>query len=278
MDILITVNETFIDIAEEAIFSISYNNKEHINFYLMYSDIPQEKIDKFKKFIEERCNNSFFPIKFVLPEADKMPQILDGTFVGIEAYYRVFAPFVLPKKLDKILYLDVDLVCMGSLKGLYDEELGDNYYIAVADKGATKKDLIRLGIPENYTYINNGVTLINLKKIREDLNLQKVINLVLEQSKDLVYLEQDFMNKNFYEKIKVVSNKYNWLVKTCKFKDMPYTPIIFHFAGSNKPWHDDISRYEPEFIEPYYKILELEGKTEYLKDLREKHKQNRIKK
>ena len=277
MDILITVNENFIDIAEEAIFSISYNNKEHINFYLMYAQIPQPKIDKLRKFIEERCNNSLYPIKFSIPEVTNIPQILDGTFVGIEAYYRIFAPFVLPQELDKILYLDVDLICTGSLKELYDEDLEDNYYIAASDSGVTTKDLIRLDIPTNYTYINNGVTLINLKKIREDFTIQQIIDLIIEQSKDLLYLDQDFMNKNFYKNIKVVSNKYNWLVKTCKYKDMPYKPIILHYAGSNKPWHDDISRYEVEFIEPYYKILELEGKTEYLKSLKEKHLLNRKK-
>ena len=205
MDILITVNENFIDIAEEAIFSISYNNKEHINFYLMYAQIPQPKIDKLRKFIEERCNNSLYPIKFSIPEVTNIPQILDGTFVGIEAYYRIFAPFVLPQELDKILYLDVDLICTGSLKELYDEDLEDNYYIAASDSGVTTKDLIRLDIPTNYTYINNGVTLINLKKIREDFTIQQIIDLIIEQSKDLLYLDQDFMNKNFYNKIKTKS-------------------------------------------------------------------------
>ena len=55
---------------------------------------------------------------------------------------------------------------------------------------------------------------------------------------------------------------------------MPYVPVILHYAGSNKPWHDDISRYEIEFIEPYYKILELEGKINYLEKLKKLHIEN----
>ena len=51
MDILFSVNETFLDIAEEAIFSISYYNPEPIHFYLMYSEMPQEKIERFQKFV-----------------------------------------------------------------------------------------------------------------------------------------------------------------------------------------------------------------------------------
>ena len=275
MNILIAVNETFLNIAEEAIFSISYYNKEHINFYLMYSDIPEEKINNFKKFVEEKCNNSLYPIKFAFPEAVKIPQILDGIYVGIETYYRLFAPFILPKELDKVLYLDVDLICMDSIEGLYNEELGENYFVGCEDKCITKKDLDRLGLPEDYKYINAGVVLINLKKMRENFTAQKLVDMVIEQSKVLEYLDQDFINKNFCKEIKVISNKYNWLVKTCKYKDMPYKPAILHYAGGNKPWHDDISRYEVEFVEPYYKILELEGKTEYLEKLKKAHKENR---
>lgn len=274
MNILISVNETFLDIAEEAIFSMSYHNQEHINFYLMYSDIPQEKINHFQKFVEEKCKNSLFPIRFELPEAVKIPKVLDGIYVGIETYYRLFAPFILPKELDKVLYLDVDLICMGSLEGLYNEELGENYFVGCEDKGVTAEDLKRLNLPEDYHYINAGVVLINLKKMRENFTAQKLVDMVLEQSKDLKYLDQDFINKNFSKNIKVVSNKYNWLVKTCKYKDMPYKPVILHYAGSNKPWHDDISRYEPEFVEPYYEVLELEGKTEYLERLKKVHKDN----
>lgn len=274
MNILFSVNENFLDIAEEAIFSISYYNKEHINFYLMYSELPEEKIQKFQKFVEEKCHNSFMSIKFELPEAVKIPKILDGFYVGIETYYRLFAPFILPKELDKILYLDVDLICMGDLSGLYQEELGDNYFVGCEDKGIGIEDLSRLNLPLDYHYINAGVILINLKKMREDFTAQKIVDMVLEQSKDLKYLDQDFINKNFSNKIKVVSNKYNWLVKTCKYKDMPYRPIILHYAGSNKPWHDDISRYETEFIEPYYEILVLEGKIEYLEKLKKAHREH----
>lgn len=277
MDILISVNETFLNIAEEAIFSISYNNNEHINFYLMYSDISEEKINKFQKFVEEKCNNSLIPMKFQLSEAIHIPKILDGIYVGIETYYRLFAPFILPKELDKILYLDVDLICSGSLSELYNEEIGDSYFIGCEDKCISSEDLKRLDLPDDYKYINAGVVLINMKKIRENYTAQKLVDMIMNQSKDLKYLDQDFINKNFCNNIKVVTNKFNWLVKTCKYKDMPYNPVIIHYAGSNKPWHDDISRYEPEFIEPYYEILELEGKNEYLEKLKKLHSENRKK-
>jgi lipopolysaccharide biosynthesis glycosyltransferase len=241
----------------------------------MYSEMPQEKIERFQKFVEEKCHKSFTPIKFELPEAVEIPQVLDGVYIGIETYYRLFAPFILPQEIDKILYLDVDLICTGSLAGLYNEELGNNYFIGCEDKGVGIEDLNRLELPADYHYINAGVILINLKKIREDFTAQKMVDMVLEQCKELKYLDQDFINKNFSDKIKVVSNKYNWLVKTCKYKDMPYKPVILHYAGSNKPWHDDISRYETEFIEPYYEVLALEGKTEYLEKLKKVHNENR---
>jgi len=276
MNIVISVNEKFLDISEEAIYSLSYYNNEHINFYLIYSDIPQNKINSFKKFVEEKCNNTLYAIKFKLLEAENIPKILDGINVGIETYYRLFTPFLLPENIDKVLYMDVDLVCTDSILDIYNEEIGDNYFVGCEDKGITKEDLERLKLPLDYKYINAGVVLINLKKMRENFTEKKIVEMILEQCKDLRFLDQDFINKNFYNEIKVISNKYNWIVKTCKYKDMPYKPAILHYAGSTKPWHDNVNRYENEFIEPYYKILELEGKIDYLNKLKKIHNEKRL--
>ena len=36
-------------------------------------------------------------------------------------------------------------------------------------------------------------------------------------------------------------------------------PLILHYAGSVKPWHDNVSRFDKEFLEPYYNALRLQG-------------------
>lgn len=277
MNILMSVNKRFLKYSEEMIFSLLYYSSEKIDLYLMYqeTELKNYELEYISKFVSKTKKGKVIPIKIDADILKKAPVTdNEGNFFGIEAYSRLFCTFKLPKEIDKILYLDVDMICTGDIKELYSIPFESKTWIAVQDYGIKQKDLKRLGLPDEHKYINSGMLLINIEKLRKEYTTEKIVNLILDNRNILIYPDQDFINKFFAGDIKIIDSKYNLLAKNVAYKDLKEKPLIIHYAGSIKPWEDDVSRFEKEYIEPYYETLRLQGnnKKEKLQELLEKHK------
>lgn len=277
INILMSINKKFLEYSEEMIFSILYYSSEKINLYLMYQEkeLKQEDLENISKFVLKTGKGKVIPIKIDAKILTGAP-ITDneGSFFGIEAYSRLFCAFKLPKDVEKILYLDVDMICTGDIKELYTIPFEGKTWIAVQDKGIKETDLRRLNLPVGYKYINSGMLLVNIEKLRKNYTAEKIAELILKNREILIYPDQDFINKFFVGDIKLIDRKYNLLAKDIRYEELEEKPLIIHYAGSVKPWDDNVSRFEKDYIEPYYEALRLQedDKKEKLKELLEKHK------
>lgn len=110
---------------------------------------------------------------------------------------RLFADEV-PEMPDKLLYLDVDMLFNRDICLLYDTDVTDVEYAAARDHYG--KYLIR---PD---YVNAGVLLLNLKKIRETGLLAKARKLI--QEKKLVFADQSAVIRSTTAK-KMLPQKFN---------------------------------------------------------------------
>lgn len=279
MNILMSVNKKFLENAEEMMFSLLYYSSEYICLYLMYleNEISEDDIKHISEFVSSTGKGKIIPLKFDTTKINEMPvDDGDGNFFGLEAYSRIFCAFLLPNEVEKIVYFDADMICTGDIKEIYDIELGGKTWGACMDLGIMPKDLERLRLPKNYHYINSGMLLINVKKIKENYTELDMVNLIKKYQKILIYPDQDFINVAFQNDIKIIDSKYNLLAKCIRYNELIKKPLVIHYAGSTKPWNDDVSRFEIEYIEPYYKVLELQGgrKKDKLKKMLEKHRIN----
>ncbi|MBO6025195.1 MAG: hypothetical protein J6P83_10135 [Bacteroidales bacterium] len=77
-------------------------------------------------------------------------------------YYRLLASDILPKDIQKVIYLDCDIAVVSDIKPLWNVELTGKA-IAGVDDCDEEKNRNRLGIPAHSTYINAGVALYNLE-------------------------------------------------------------------------------------------------------------------
>src|SRR5690606_10522116 len=86
-----------------------------------------------------------------------------------EMYYRLLAFKLLPGTLDRILYLDPDILIINEIKSLYDTDLTGYLYAAAYHDIAKIKELnkIRLKAYEMEAYYNSGVLLMNLEEQRK---------------------------------------------------------------------------------------------------------------
>ena len=276
INILLSVNKKFFEHIEELIASLLHYSSKNLNIYLMYvqDELSQDDIKHIENFVNNMGNGKIFSVLFDIKHLEGMPVTDDeGSFFGMEAYSRLFCAFKLPKDVEKILYLDADMICTGDIAELYNIDFEDKMWGACKDNGIREKDLNRLELPLNYSYINSGMLLINVNKIRKWYTEKDIAKMIRDVHEILIYPDQDFINKFFWNDIKIVKNKYNLIAKDIRYKDLKEKPLIIHYAGSSKPWDEDVSRFDKEYIEPYYESMRLQGeyKKEKLKNLIRSH-------
>ena len=110
---------------------------------------------------------------------------------------RLFADLV-PQMPDKLLYLDVDLLFNRDIRLLYDTDVSEVEYAAARDHYG--KYLI------NPNYVNAGVLLFNLAKMKETGLLVKARKLI--QTKKLVFADQSAIIRSTTKK-KMLPQKFN---------------------------------------------------------------------
>ena len=233
--------------------SILINSKENYHFFILTADNIEDKVKEFTDILKKEYYNFEISVRTVVIEYFVNAQVYNK-HLSKAAYFRLLISDLIPEY-DKCIYLDCDLIVHGDLKKLYEIELGDDYLAGVKDchiMENTPRQIEHqqvLGLPTREKYINSGVLVMNLKKMRQD----ELVSSFLEQlSKENWYEDQDVLNYCCYPAIKILPLKYNlfhfYLGKNIKFLlDLPYErqefdfdhtyPYILHMGGNFKPWN-----------------------------------------
>lgn len=141
---------------------------------------------------------------------------------------------------DKVLYVDGDIIVKGDVTELYDIELGNNYAATVRDMGGElyKKFNERIGIKE---YFNSGVLLMNLKRMRQD-NLSKVLlDTKLNLPATCTCMDQDAFNKVFSGNCVYLPVKYNSMIPLYRNRTYNYSiEQVNEFYGVNYSSYEEL--------------------------------------
>ncbi len=117
INVLITVDDNYIDYCYNLFFSLKKNNKSLFNIYLVYSNLNDDNINEFVSFINEKKIGKVKPILFELSNYD-FP--INSDYISKTAYIRLFAPLLIEDKIDRLLYLDPDIICGKSIEEFYN--------------------------------------------------------------------------------------------------------------------------------------------------------------
>lgn len=117
--------------------------------------------------------------------------------------------------LDKIIYVDYDIVCLSSLDELWNIDL-DGYDVGMVEE------------KDKPGYYNSGVLLINLERLRNG-NGDELIKHINDK---LRFPDQDLINQ--YWKIKPIDAKYN--TGRCTNNGTVESAVIYHYMANPKPW------------------------------------------
>lgn len=159
--------------------------------------------------------------------------------------YRLFLDQLFPE-LKNIIYLDGDIIVRRDLNRL-KESTSDLYSVgAVADpefiKNAALRKCKEMMIK---TYVNSGVMVLNLDKMRKENSAEETLEAVGKYKCQLHFFDQDTVNYVYENKIKLLSTRWNMPV-AAHLKSQgarnSFADFITHFIEarpgikSSKPW------------------------------------------
>lgn len=246
---------------------INSTKKEFFHIYILDGGISEEnkiKLVNLKKIKQFRLK--FFKINNKLFNKFHIPP---NSHFSLASYYRIIIPSLLPK-IDKIIYLDCDLIVKKNLKHLFKINIS-KYYIGAADHQISLKSKTRLGIPLNSYYVNAGVLIINCKKWRENNIENKLIKYIkISPPEKLLNVDQDALNVVLHGYIKLIPQNWNTefrtdISPTKKYLKIINNPYIIHYLTPDKPWQPGTKQNSDEYYK-YFNITEkfLISKKEYI--------------
>lgn len=167
-------------------------------------------------------------------------------------WYRLFLPDELPQ-LDRILYLDSDLLVLDRLRPLWETALGSNLMACVPNPlYAFSPDMVKmLGLNSVREYLNSGVMLMNLAGMRDEHALQQLLAYAKAHPQNPAQ-DQDAYSAVFHARCTMLPPR--WNLQTIFFDLPPQDsaaqigqpvevvrqaiahPAIVHFIGPSKPW------------------------------------------
>lgn len=256
MNIAFTITDSYVDYMAVTLMSILQQTATHLNVYILTSDLSVYSQFKVKQ-LEKQYSHLTCHIIFVNEkDFDGLP--LNREHISrLEVYFRMAFPKLIPNTVDKILYLDSDLLVQKDLIDLWQIDFAGYYMAGVSEPFSEGARIYResIGMKDAKNYVNSGVLLMDLKKMRED-NIQELLFNVGNAIKDKIILQdQDIINVALESKIFILPQTYNFNhVYRGEVTDDSDMHII-HFALV-KPWikSADVSVFKRRSIDKYWHI------------------------
>lgn len=262
LNIVFTIDENFIRHFSVALVSVLENNKHLDLSIFVIHDL--EKLEKLNEVLVFFRSTYEFSVELLSLDNSALENYKVSHHLSKAVYFRLFLANILPSAIDKILFLDSDLVVTGSLSFFATFEFGDQALLAQDDieLDINIKRLRDMGFPVK-RYFNAGVLLINLKLWRER-NMSAVFMETASAYMDkLAWWDQDILNICFYDQWEYFDKTYNGLHLRYKLKQKP---LIIHYAGPSKPWqYMNKNPYKSQYWKYHkltpFKSVPIEGKT-----------------
>ena len=264
--IILCTDEYYIIPCGITIFSICHHNRLHnLYFHILTEGISNEKKAKLETMIKNLGQTIYF---YNIKEnfLNNMP--VNNRFRK-SIYYRLLMANILPSDINKILYLDSDIIVRGDIEELWNYDISNYTLGAVLDQSCDDiRNSNRTGLPPLSDYYNSGVLLINLDLWRKQHIGEKCIRYINENVQNVLYPDQDALNVITYNSWLKLPFHYNTqaymfyrpseiLARTEYVKQMvkaSENPLIVHFTEACKPWMINCKH---PFTSEYLKYKEL---------------------
>lgn len=247
--ILVTLDRNYLKVLSVMLYSLSQSDPEGVyTVYVVNNTLTEEDFASLSALLPRtELVNVQVPEDLLqnAPVSDRYPT---------EMYYRLFAARYLPQQLERILYLDPDLVVLHSLRSLYQIDFDGKLFAAASHiESRTFRELNRrrLHLSEHAKYLNSGVMMMNLALLRKE-SPQTIIDYIQSHKATLLLPDQDVLNALYADRtVPLDPLVYNLGEKYLRLKNLHLLPAekltldwvrsntaIVHYYGRNKPWKE----------------------------------------
>lgn len=188
MNIVYSASDSYAPLAGISLTSLLMNNTDvpQIHIYILDNHIGEENRKKLQRTAEIFHRDIHF-----LPLTE-LKVSFDMKRWNISTFGRLFEASSLPL-LDKVLHIDCDTIVEGSLQSLWETDL-EQKVLAAAPDCVSDAYKTNIGMRPTDLYIQAGVLLLNLKRIRE-LDLERTFADYLETyGESLAFVDQEILN------------------------------------------------------------------------------------
>ncbi|MFM1997235.1 MAG: ral stress protein [Planctomycetota bacterium] len=202
------------------------------------------------------------------------------------AYARLFAPRLLPSDLDKVIYLDSDLLVLADLASLWAEPLADAACLAVPDVSCPWVDCAvalpnydrcspylgvhpaipnyrEFGMSPHDPYLNSGVLVMDLERWRTDDITRIALEILDRHRRHVLWADQYALNVALHRRWRPLALAWNQGAHISRYpgwQDSPFDletlaacrfePRIVHFTTESKPWlYGNTHPFRPQFFD-----------------------------
>ena len=228
---------------------------------------------------DNRAGFSMENLHWLTADLGRVQGLPVGDYAGLEIYLRLLAPDILPLDVERVLYLDCDVVVLADVSPLFDSP-GDSALWAARDINVGfvsdawgVYNHAEMGLAPDTPYFNAGVMLINLRRWREEKIAARVLEYLHRGADSVPLQDQGGLNavlaKSWTEvdpawnQMQSVFTPENWArcgFSAADWRQTVREPKIVHFSGKFKPWQ----KHENLLPEPRYAYFyEYLQKTRY---------------
>ena len=250
--IFFTIDDSYAPFLAVALNSAIKNSDPQRNYkaIVLYQDLGADNISRLQSLQTENFKIELMPIRANMEALDdRMSNRLRCDYFTLTIYFRLFIPSMFPQY-DKGIYIDSDVVLTDDIAKLFDIDIGENYIGACNDLSiadipplvAYTEKAVGVNAKE---YINSGVLLMNLKKMRDDDLEGHFLALLNKYHFDSIAPDQDYLNAMCNGKIYYLEEKWDTMPNDAK--PMLTETSLIHYNLFSKPWCYDDIQYEEQF-------------------------------
>ena len=263
-------NGSFCKLTGTSMCSILVGTREEVVFHLLHdATLTEENRAKFLVLMAMHPHGSirFYPMEELEPEA--LAAIREKASLGRfsqATFYRLLMMRVLPREVERVIYLDSDIIVNLDIGELWREETGENGLAAVSEQELSgglmlPKAVCDQGKVAKERYFNAGVLLIDMKKYREMGELWREGLQLLEEHPEYTTLDQDILNYFFAAEYRLLPVHYDEFVVAVRRRREPPRHAIYHYAGLAIDLTMEDDPYNRLFLEHYFRTPWLTPET-----------------
>lgn len=257
----------FLAAALKSAITKSSNSRNYVAV-ILHENLSIENQTKLENMATDNFKIKFKEMKNGLESiTDRMSNRLRCDYFTLTIYFRLFIAAMFPEY-DKGIYIDSDVVLNADLAELFDIEIGDNYIGACTDFSIQEVQPLvyyienAVGV-KRLEYINSGVLLMNLKKLREVQLDYHFLRLLNTYHFDCIAPDQDYLNAMCNGNIYYLGEE--WDAMPNDNKPALENPKLIHYNLFSKPWCYDGIQYGELFWQ-YVNQTEFSDEAKAYKD------------